>query len=437
MPEIHVDLPYDWNPRDYQTPLWEYLQGGGKRAVAVWHRRAGKDLFTVNWIACQAMQRVGLYWHMFPKYTQGRKVAWEGATKAGRRFLHHFPDSLIKTTNDNEMKVTFKNGSVYQVVGSDEPDRLVGANPVGVVFSEYSISDPRAWDYVRPILAENEGWAIFIYTPRGQNHGWDLFNMAAKNPKWFCQKLGVTDTKAVPKEVIEDDRNSGMPEEMIQQEYECSFEAPLIGAYYASGITKAYKDGRVTKVPYDPILDVHTAWDLGMDDATTIWFFQYYERDNTIRVLDYLEQSGEGLLYYAKELQKKPYRYGKHFFPFDVNVREMATGKTRLQTLREIGIKADVVPKLDLHDGIDAVRNMLGRVWFDETNCARGLQALKEYRKEWDEKRKCFSNSPLHDWASHGADAFRQLALSFKEQKFVKRGPLQKQTVNEYDPLSR
>jgi len=386
--------------------------------VAVWHRRAGKDLFSVNWICCEAFRRVGLYWHMFPKYTQGRKVAWEGFTKDGRRFLHHFPDKLIETTNNNEMKVTFVNGSIYQVVGSDEPDRLVGANPVGIVFSEYSISDPRAWDFVRPILAENGGWAIFIYTPRGQNHGWELLKMARSNPNWFAEVLTVEDSKAVPLELIAEDRDSGMPDEMIRQEYYCSFDAPLVGAYYSDAISRADADKRICNVPWEPNLEVHTAWDLGMGDATSIWFFQ--SNGMTIRIIDYYENSGEGLAHYAKVLKEKPYAYGMNFGPHDLTVKELGTGKSRLEVARDLGIKFRVVPKMPLEDGIEAVRNILPRCWFDSDKCARGIQALREYRKDFDEQRKVFLAKPYHDWTSHPADAFRYLALSFKEARFRK-----------------
>lgn len=218
-------IPNEWNPRPYQRPLWKALNNGTKRAVAVWHRRAGKDSLSLNWTAKAMLQRVGVYWHMLPLNTQARKVVWDAIDKQGRRIIDQvFPVPLRKSVNASEMKIELWNGSIWQCVGSDNYNNLVGANPVGVVFSEYSLADPEAWDYLRPILAENDGWALFIYTPRGKNHGYKLFN-TAKNAGWFVQKLTVDDTQAIPLEAIENERKAGMSESKIQQEFYCSFEA--------------------------------------------------------------------------------------------------------------------------------------------------------------------------------------------------------------------
>jgi len=196
-----IIVPRNWKPRLYQQPLWYYLENGGKRAVAIWHRRAGKDTVSLNWTVVSLVQRPGLYWHMLPTYQQGRKIVWDGINKDGRKFLDYFPPELIDNVNNTEMKIEFKNGSIFQVVGTDNVDRLVGANPIGCVLSEYSLQDPRAWNYLRPILAENEGWALFIYTPRGRNHGHDLFAMAKKQPDWFSELLTVEVEKRVPPEL--------------------------------------------------------------------------------------------------------------------------------------------------------------------------------------------------------------------------------------------
>ena len=227
---MEIQVPDNWRPRDYQLDLWKYLENGGKRAVAVWHRRAGKDLLSVNWCVTAALKRKGLYWHLLPTYNQGRKIVWDGMTRDGRSFLEHFPKELWSNVNNTDMRLELKNGSIYQVVGTDNVDRLVGSNPVGVVFSEYSLQDPRAWDLVRPILAENGGWAVFIYTARGRNHGYDMFNMASRNERWFCQRLSIDDTSVLTQEAIEEEREAGMPEELIQQEFYCSFDAPLVGS---------------------------------------------------------------------------------------------------------------------------------------------------------------------------------------------------------------
>jgi phage terminase large subunit len=236
----NVLLPNEWRPRRHQRRLWEYLGGGGKRAVAVWHRRAGKDSTAINWTAVAAHQRIGTYWHMLPTETQGRRVIWDGVDGSGRRLIDQaFPRELRAATRHIRMTLELNCGSVWQVVGSDNYDRLVGANPVGVVFSEWSLTDPRAWDYVRPILAENGGWAAFIYTPRGKNHGFDLYDLARHHGDWFAEKLTVEDTGILTPQVIAGERSSGMSEALIQQEYFCSFEAASDGSYYGKLLEQA------------------------------------------------------------------------------------------------------------------------------------------------------------------------------------------------------
>lgn len=419
---MQTALPYDYTPRTYQLPLWRHMQapGTGKRAACVWHRRAGKDLCAINLTAPSAFERVGVYWHVLPTYKQGRNIVWNGFTKEGKPFLSHFPDDIIASKNSTEMRITFKNKSIYQVVGTDNINSLVGTNPVGVVFSEYSLHDPAAWDYLRPIMAENEGWAIFIFTMRGKNHGYKLYEMAKKNPKWFAQKLvaGSDGTRrddgspVISDEAIDEERKAGMPEELIQQEFYCSAEAPLVGAYYSSQMMWLDKQGkadakqsRFTKVPWDPRLPVDTWWDLGYDDSTTIWFVQHHGLET--RLIEYYENSGESLQHYAKVLKERDYMYGQHLAPFDIMVHEFTSGKTRFEAAREMGIRFKVVPKHTVEDGIESVRAFLPRCWFDEEKCSRGIAALREYCKAWNETQKVFSNQPLHNWASHGADAFR------------------------------
>ena len=425
-----VELPYDFIPRDYQMPLWKHLEGGGRKAVAVWHRRAGKDLFAINRIACSSQQRIGTFWHVLPTYNQGRKIVWDGSTKAGRKFLDHFPKDLIASKNNTDMRVTFKNGSIYQVVGADDPDRLVGANPIGVVFSEFSLMDPRVYTLIQPILSENEGWCLFIMTPRGKNHAFKLTEMAQGSKNWFAEVLSVDVTGAVPIERIDEDREAGMPEEMVKQEYYCSFEAPIQGAYYANQMMDLQDKKQICNVPWEPMVEVHTAWDLGMSDSTCVWFYQLVGKE--IRIIDYYESSGEGLTHYVKMLGSKPYSYGDHFAPFDIQVRELGSGKSRLETARSLGIRFRVVPKHEIFDGIESVRNLLPKCWFDKDATDRGLQCLRSYRKEWDEKNETYADRPKHDWASHGADAFRYLAWGFRGAK-KKRDEFQEKALDEYN----
>ena len=411
---MEIQVPDNWRPRDYQLDLWKYLENGGKRAVAVWHRRAGKDLLSVNWCVTAALKRKGLYWHLLPTYNQGRKIVWDGMTRDGRSFLEHFPKELWSNVNNTDMRLELKNGSIYQVVGTDNVDRLVGSNPVGVVFSEYSLQDPRAWDLVRPILAENGGWAMFIYTARGRNHGYDLFNMANRNERWFCQKLSIDDTSVLTQEAIEEEREAGMPEELIQQEFYCSFDAPLVGSYYGSLMAKALAEERIKNVPYEPRLEVHTSWDLGMGDSTAIIWFQQF--GNEYRIIDYYENQGEGIPHYIKVVREKDYIYGRHIAPHDIKVREMGTGKSRFEVARDLGIRFDVCPNIQVDDGIEAVRSIIPRCYFDEKKCSILVEALRQYRKDYDEKNKVYKNRPLHDWSSHGADAFRYLALGTRDK---------------------
>lgn len=432
-------------------PSWKYFQGPdeGKRSVQVWHRRAGKDLFAINLCQVKLVERVGLYWHMLPTYKQGRAIVWNGATRDGRPFLDHFHPDLIESKNSTEMTMRFKNGSIYQVVGTDNPDSLVGTNPVGVVLSEFSLHDPAAWDYIRPILAENGGWALFIYTARGKNHGYHMVTMARKNPKWHCEVLvagnGGTKrddgTPVISDAVIQDERDSGMEEEMVQQEFYCSFEAPMIGAYYGKQMLRAEKDKRITEVPYEPRLPVNTYWDLGATDSTAIWFIQDGP-GGQYRVIDYYENSGEGLPHYARVLRgqvddgahRADYVYGRHYAPTDIEVQELGTGKTRIETAKSLGIRFHIVRQHEVEDGIEAVRNVIGQCWFDEKRCEKGINALRSYRKEFDEKNKCFKNHPLHDWSSHGSDSFRYFAMGRRDKARTSKRP-QDRAIDEHDYL--
>jgi hypothetical protein len=421
---VHIELPYGWRPRPYQKPLWDYLEAGGKRACCVWHRRAGKDLTSMNWMVCAAMQRVGTYWHALPTYAQGRKTIWDGMTKDGKRFLDYIPPELIQRVRDDEMKVWLRNGSILQVIGAEDPDRLVGANPIGVTLSEYSIQNPAFWDFIRPILAENGGWAIFIYTPRGRNHGFRLFERAKKNAKWFTQSLPVAETGAISLGAIEEDRQSGMSDEMIEQEYNVSFDIALIGSYYGPHLASAKKDGRIGPVPWEPSIPVDTGWDLGSANATCIWFKQQVGAQK--RIIDFYSASGQDLGHYVKVLQERPYIYGKHYLPHDVEVKELSAKQSRKEILRGLGLKVTVVPRIaKVDDGIEIVKNYLRTCWFDETKCAKGIQGLLEYvKKETGEHgadgEVFYSDEPLHNWASDISDSFRSLACGDRQGKYAR-----------------
>lgn len=406
---IKITVPFNYEPREYQIPFWGAIESGVKRILIVWHRRSGKDKTVVNIFPKAMLERVGAYYYFFPTYSQGRKVIWEGMDKNGYRFINHFPEELIESKNDTLMQIKFKNGSLFQIVGTENIDAIMGTNPVGCAFSEYSLQNPRVWDYIRPILTENDGWAVFLYTPRGENHAYDLHMKNANNPKWFVQILTADDTGVVSKEMIDEERASGMSEDMIQQEYYCSYTAAVLGAYYSNEMRQMRADKRITKVPYDPNLPVHTVWDLGVNDMMSVGFFQSIGHSR--HMIDYEESSGKGLDYYAKVLKSKPYIYGKHFAPHDIKARELSTGKSRLEKAAALGINFEVVPKVSLMDGIDQARAFFSRVWIDEEKCAQFVRAIPNYTKKYDELRKVFLNTPEHNWASNPADMFRYAAL--------------------------
>jgi phage terminase large subunit len=421
---VRVRLPYNFEPRFYQLPLLESLDNGKKRAIIVWHRRAGKEKASVNIMAKRMYERVGNYYYYFPTFTQGKKILWEGMDKSGFKFLDHFPKHLLKKKpNDTEMKIEYSNGSIFRIIGTDKYDSLVGPNPVGCVFSEYSLQDPMGWDLVRPILAENDGWALFNFTPRGENHGYQLLEMAKNDPAWFTQILTVDDTGVIPRDVLDQERREIIAKDgndaLYQQEYYCSFKVPIAGAYYAAQIMKANEEKRITSIPYERVIPVDTWWDLGIDDSMTIWFTQTVGKE--IRFIDYYETSGEGLVHCAGMLKEKGYVYGTHTAPHDIEVRELTTGKSRRETAKNFGINFDVVPAGNIEDGIDAARNIFSKCWFDDKKCNRGLNALKSYHKDYDEKNLTYRVHPVHDWSSHGADAFRTFAVGYKDRSYGQR----------------
>jgi phage terminase large subunit len=383
----------------------------GKRAVIVWHRRSGKDSTALNVTAVKSHERTGVYWHMLPEAEQARKAVWNGIDKEGRRIIDQvFPHELRAATDNQTMMIRLKCGSIWQCVGSDNYNSLVGTNPVGIVYSEYSIADPAARDFLRPILRENGGWEMYVYTPRGKNHGYDLYQMAKGNPKWFAQLLTVDDTKILSPADIQEERDSGMDEDLIRQEYFCSFDAAMRGAYYGDLFEAAEKTGRITKVPYDPAVPVETWWDLGIGDSTAIWFVQFVGRE--IHVIDYHEGGGVGLEEYARLIVNKPYAYSRHVAPHDIVARELGTGKTRLEMMALLGISMIVAPKLPVDDGIQATRQLLARMYFDNDHCSAGIKAASQYRRAWNDKTRMFLDHPHHDWTSHAADALRTGAVA-------------------------
>lgn len=418
-------MPHDWNPYDHQVDLWNYLDKGGRRAVVVWHRRSGKDSTALNYTATEAIERTGVYWHMLPTQRQARKVIWDGIDRKGRRIVDQaFPKEIVESRRQHEMQLELKNGSIWQLCGSDNYDALVGANPVGVVFSEWSLCNPAAWNYIRPILAENGGWALFIYTPRGKNHGYTMAMMAKKNPKWFYSQLTVADTyrddmtPIITEEAITEDREAGMTEDMIQQEYFCSFDVAIPGAYFAQEIATARADGRICFVPVEKHLRTFTFWDLGISkgNAMVVWFVQI--NGNEIRLINHHEEEGKGMPHFINLVKKFAEQhdivYERHYAPHDISVRDMFTMRTREQIALEMGIVFTKVARTkNLNDSIEAARKIFARCWFDETRCEAGINALASYHRVYDEKLDRYRDHPEHDWASNSSDAFRQMAQAW------------------------
>lgn len=420
-----ISIPNEWRPRPHQLGLFKAYDAGTKRFCVVWHRRAGKDSTVLNLSAKAMLERVGTYWHLFPYQTQARKAIWNGIDSQGRKILDQvFPHEIRRRTSSQEMLIELVNGSTWQLAGSDNYDSLVGSNPVGVVFSEWSLCDPNAWAYIRPILAENDGWASFIYTPRGKNHGYSLYNMARKSDDWYCENLTVNDTRredgspVITHEIIDQERAEGMEEALIQQEFYGSFESQIAGAYYADQIATAKEQGRIGRLPVEPSLPVHTAWDLGISDAMSIWLFQSVGKE--IRLVHYYETNSKGMEHYIQYLNQwantNGVMLGTHLAPHDIEVRELTSGRSRKETARQMGISFRTVQRPRTKaEGIQAVRRMFPRFWIDDETAEQGYNCIASYRREWDEKGGRFRDNPVHDWASHGADALQTLALGWRE----------------------
>jgi hypothetical protein len=411
---IHLNK---FKPRIFQFPLFDAFENKKfRRMVCIWPRRSGKDISAFNLMVRQALRKVGVYYYIFPTYSQARKVIWDSMTIEGERFIDFIPRELIEKLNSQQMKILLINGSFIQLIGSDNIDSIVGSNPCGCVFSEYALQDPRTYQFIRPILAANKGWALFVGTPRGKNHLWELYKIAEKSSFWFCSKLTLDDTKHIPFEEIEKEREDGlMSEDLIQQEYYTSFTMGVEGAYYSKYLDEMKISGRIGCVPWESSHKVHTAWDLGVRDSTSIIFFQTIGQ--IVRVIDYYEKNKEGLEHYINVVKNKPYIYGQHIAPHDIKVKEFGSGMTRLIKARNLGIKFIIAPSIPVIDGIEAVRSIFSKLWIDQVNCKSLIKALENYRQEYDRKLGVYKIKPRHDWASNCADAMRYLAIGHTQIK--------------------
>lgn len=418
MNEISIDLPY--NPRWYQKEFEDAMFSGKRRAFILYHRRAGKDI--ACWcfmLYCALRDSPGTYFYILPTYRQGKRVIWEGIDEKGIRLINYLPKEAITRINNTEMKFELFNGSIVQIVGSENYDNLRGTNPKGVVFSEFAMHNPRIWiDVISPILVKNGGWAVFNTTPMGKNHAYDMWRFAEKSEDWYTKLLTIDDTGLINKKFIEDELKEGKSEEIIQQEYYCSFAQGAEGAYYAKHLNRLENEGRVKIVPYEPHAPVDTYWDIGVGDETVILLAQNV--GNEIHIINMYRNQGEGLQHYARWLQteaeKHDYVYGTHWAPHDIQVRELGSGaRTRLEIAKDLGIKFRIVPKLPIHEGIELARGLFPRLWIDQQKCQYLLKALENYHKHFNEKLNVYSDNPVHDWSSHCADAFRYMSIVYNK----------------------
>lgn len=400
-----VELVSPYEVRDQFKPL--HLRKT-RWAIGVCHRRAGKTVSHINELVMGALKcdlQNPRFAYVAPQLNQAKDIAWT--------YLKEYTAFLQPKINESELWVELPGGKRIRIYGADNPDRLRGIYLDGVVLDEFGDMDPTIWTQViRPALSDRKGWACFIGTPKGKNTFYKLWQQAEDDPEWTRLMLKASETRLLDDKELADAKKM-MSADEFAQEYECSFEAAVRGAYYAHEVNEAERSERITSVPYDPRLMVHTAWDLGVADSTCIWFYQVLGRET--RVIDVLKGEGVGLDWYARKLQERNYLYGKHYLPHDVEVRELGTGKSRKEVLSQLGINATVCPNIPVADGIQAVRMLLPTCWFDKAKCAEGIEALRMYRRDYDEKRQEFRTAPLHDWTSHYADAFRYFAVGHRE----------------------
>lgn len=407
-----VTIPY--TPRPHQAELHS-LRPKYRWALLVCHRRFGKTVFSVNELirdALSSRKTHPRYAYMAPLLKQAKAISWDFF----KHYTHPIPGRAL---SESELRIDFQhNRSRVMLLGADNPDALRGMYLDGVILDEYGQMPAKTWgEVIRPLLADRQGWAIILGTPAGKNAFYEQYQNARRDSEWLVRVYRASETEIIPSAELASARKD-MTSEQYAQEFECSWSAGIPGSYYAHLLDVADGEKRLSRVPYDPALPVKTAWDLGIGDATAIWFAQV--TGNEVRLIDYLENDGEGLAYYAKEVSERgtggmKYVYDQHIAPHDVTVRELGSGKSRLEVSEELGIRFDVAPRIKLGDGIDACRNLLPRCWFDWDRCSQGIDALRNYRREVNERTGELRERPLHNWASHGADAFRSLATGIRE----------------------
>jgi len=409
--EVVQEVELDYQPRDVFLPFHDRTQ---RWAVIVAHRRCGKTVSCINDMIKRALEEDkedGRYAYVAPYYAQAKTIAWD--------YLLRFSQPVLAKANQSELWVELVNGVKIRLFGADNPDALRGLYLDGVVLDEYADMKPSIWGAViRPLLADRQGWATFIGTPKGHNQFWDVYNNATQDSDWYVKTLRASQTNLLPESELEDAAKS-MSEDQYLQEFECDFESAILGAFYGKEMRQLTDQDRITQVDYDPLFPVHTAWDLGYSDDTAIWWFQVVHGE--IRCLDYHSSNGQPVSFYAGIIEmremERGYNYGIHYLPHDARAKTLASNKSIIEQLSDkIPLKSlRIVPNLSLQDGIQASRLALTRAWFDH-KCEDGIECLRQYQREYDEDKKVFRDKPRHDWTSHGADAFRYLSIVWKEE---------------------
>lgn len=398
-----------------------------KRAVLVWARRHGKDYTCWYYLIYKALTQKGIYYFVFPEYSQARKAFWDAITEDGQSYLDFIPAKKVQRKLNHEMKLHLTNGSIIQVLGSDNYDAIRGTNPCGVILSEYAYQNPNVWKLILdPILSKNKGWAVFNSTPNGRNHFFDLYQYGINNPdEFYVSKITNSDTHFISDNDIAKKKAQGISEEFLAQEYECSFDIGVEGSYYGKQMRDMKNEKRIGYVPYDRNCLVYTAWDLGFADSMSIVFFQ--RRGNEILVIDFYENRGYQLAHYLEELRRKNYNYGKHYIPHDGKAHDRL-GNTFTDIAQAQGFSMTVLPRqTSILEGIEKVRGMLPRVFIDETKCDYLIRCLLDYHAEYDERSQVYKSHPHHNWSSHAADAVR---LMIQSMEYLGTGSMSKEELD-------
>ena len=424
---MDIIIPYTPRPQQYDLHADQ-----SRFKICVSHRRWGKSVYAVTELLRKALEikterQDGRFMYLAPYYRQAKQVAWD--------YLCYYTRDIPGTKiNQSELRVDLINGSRIRLAGAgDDPDALRGIFLDGVVLDEYADMSPRVWsEIIRPALVDRKGWAIFIGTPKGKNHFWRLYEDTRKDEDWFRKIYRASETKVLDQKELDAARKE-MGDDEYKQEFECSWSAAIKGSYYGAIIEDAEKENRIIQVEVDPALPVHVAWDLGISDSCSLWFFQVTMGE--VRFVDFYEHSGVGLEHYVKVMDQKGYWYGDDWLPHDAKVRELGTGRTRAETLINMGRRPRIVPNHKVEDGINAARLLLHHCYFDELNCEQGVNALRSYQREWDDVKRVFRKTPLHNWASHASDSFRYAAMAYRNIKPEKKKPDLQETLLQQSTL--